>query len=278
MDALAEPHSEVQAPPQRSRGSGRLSVVSSDGQSRIADLYQQGCAKLRIPASYGPGSLEAVMINTAGGMTGGDRLDWSFEAGRNGALTVTTQACERAYRSAGGAAETDVTLKAHAGAKLAWLPQETILFDESRFSRRIEADLDASAELLMVEAVIFGRRLMGEAVIRGDFRDNWRIRQDGRLIHAEAFALAGEIDALLARPAIGDGAGAMATLLHISPAAEHRLDEARQLIGAQGGASFWNGKLLARLAARDGYQLRGCLVPLIKLLNPAATLPKAWAL
>ncbi|MEZ5810612.1 MAG: urease accessory protein UreD [Rhizobiaceae bacterium] len=277
MDALAEQHSEVRAPLQRSRGTGRLSVTSTGGRTRIADLFQEGCAKLRIPAARERRPLEAVMINTAGGMTGGDRIGWAFEAGRDSTLTITTQTCERVYRSAGGVAETDVTLKAGAGAKLAWLPQETILFDESRFRRRIDADLDASAELLLVEAVIFGRRLMGEAVANGDFRDSWRIRQDGRLVHAEAFALAGEIDALLARPAIGDGAGAMATVLYISPTAEHRLDEARKLIGTHGGASFWNGKLLARLTARDGYRLRGCLIPLMTLLNPAATLPKAWA-
>ncbi|TIU63331.1 MAG: urease accessory protein UreD, partial [Mesorhizobium sp.] len=51
---------------------------------------------------------------------------------------------------------------------------------------------------------------------------------------------------------------------------------------AGGGASFWSvgrsGKLLARLTAGDGYQLRKRLVPLVELLNGRAGLPKLWSL
>ncbi|TIM59883.1 MAG: urease accessory protein UreD, partial [Mesorhizobium sp.] len=50
----------------------------------------------------------------------------------------------------------------------------------------------------------------------------------------------------------------------------------------QGDASVWSvkksGKLLARLFAEDGYQLRKRLVPLVELLNGRAGLPKLWSL
>ncbi len=86
----------------------------------------------------------------------------------------------------------------------------------------------------------------------------------------------------LARPALGGGAAAIATVLHISADAEDRLAAARAIIGEAGGASFWQvggtGKLLARLFAADGYALRTRLMPLLALLNGRAGLPKLWSI
>jgi urease accessory protein len=81
---------------QRARGVGDLGVVHQDGKTSIKRLYQEGCAKIRVPKSHSS-ALEAVMINTSGGMTGGDTLDWTFTAAENTNLSVTTQACERVY-------------------------------------------------------------------------------------------------------------------------------------------------------------------------------------
>ena len=82
------------------------------------------------------------------------------------------------------------------------------------------------------------------------------------------------------------GATAIATVLLIAPDAEQRLEAVRAIVGPLGGASFWtlsgaagemNGKLLARLVANDGYDLRQRLVPLLGLLNGQAGLPKVWS-
>lgn len=260
---------------QRSRGSGRISVSKRDDHTTIQTLYQQGCAKLRVPASR-DGNLQAIMINSSGGMTGGDRLDWRFKCGPNTNLTVTTQACERIYKSSEGPAQTDVSISMGDGARLAWLPQETILYDGGRYCRLIEADLYGEAEVLLVEPLIFGRRTMGEIVKTGSLRDRWRIRRDDRLLHAEEFLIGEPVSDLLAKRAVTGGHTAMATVLLISPAAEGLLPAVRQLIGKAGAASFWNGKLLARLIAADGYELRKTLTPLIGLLNGGAALPKVW--
>jgi len=69
------------------------------------------------------------------------------------------------------------------GAKLHWLPQETILFDRASLTRRLEADLDQSSEFIAVEAVLLGRQAMGEAMTHGLFRDRWRIRHGGFPYH-----------------------------------------------------------------------------------------------
>ena len=226
--------------------------------------------------------LEAVLINTAGGLTGGDRIAWEIEAGAGASVAVTTQACEKVYRARSGRAEVSARLSAAEGARIAWLPQETIVYDRSAFARRLDVDLAEGAEALIVEATIFGRLAMGERVRQAMFRDRWRVRQDGRLIHAEDFAIGPDLEATLGRRAVTGGAIAIATVLLVSPDAETLLPQVRDIIGEEGGASAWSvggsGKLLARLFAGDGYLLRKRLVPLVGLLNGQAGLPKVWSL
>jgi len=266
---------------QRVAGSAGLACFLRDGRTRLRRLHQDGAARIRMPATDG-GPLEAVLINTAGGLTGGDRLGWSVEAGAGASVSLTTQACEKVYRSAAGQAEVAVRLDAAPGACIAWLPQETIVFDRAAFSRTLEVDLAAGAEALLVEATVFGRLAMGERAEQGTFRDRWRVRQEGILVHAEALRIGPGIAASLARPAVAGGATAVATVLLVSGRAESMLDQVRAVIGGEGGASFWtagrSGKLLARLHAVDGYRLRRRLVPLVRLLNGAAGLPKSWSL
>lgn len=266
---------------QRVDARARLCVRRADGRTRIDRLYQEGAAKIRMP-QVRTDPLEAILINTAGGLTGGDRIGWEIEAGAGASVTITTQACEKAYRSHSGNARVDVRLSAAEGGRIAWLPQETIVYDQSSLERRLEVDLADGAEALIVEATLFGRRAMGEVVNQALFRDRWRVRSDGRLIHAEAFSIGPDLAATLARPTATSGGLAVATILFVSPSAESFLAEARQIVGNEGGASFWTvngtGKLLARVVSGDGYSLRKRLAPLVGLLNGQAGLPKIWSL
>jgi urease accessory protein len=140
-----------------------------------------------------------VLINTAGGLTGGDRLQLSVDVGTMAAATITTQACEKFYRARDGHAEVSCGLSVGAGGRLAWLPQETIVFERAAFSRRLDADLGDGAEALVVEATVFGRRAMGEAVGHAVFRDRWRIRHNGRLTHAQDLAIGPDVAGTLSR-------------------------------------------------------------------------------
>ncbi|WP_164747397.1 MULTISPECIES: urease accessory protein UreD [unclassified Mesorhizobium] len=266
---------------QRVAGRGRLFCGKSGGRTRLQRLYQDGSAKIRMPAVQGD-PLEAVLINTAGGLTGGDRLGWEIEVGEGASASITTQACEKIYRAASDRADTKVSLTVGAGGSIAWLPQETIVFNRAAFARALHVELAVGAEALLLEATLFGRLAMGERTVLGNFHDRWRVCQGGRLIHAEDFRIGPDIAAGLQRQAVTGGALASATMLLVSPRAETLLEPARAIIGDQGGASFWSvgqsGKLLARLTAGDGYQLRKRLIPLVELLNGRAGLPKLWSL
>lgn len=265
---------------QRVAGVARLSVEASGGRTRLARLFQEGAAKIRLPRHERP-EIEAVLINTAGGMTGGDRLRWEFDIGAGAALTATTQASEKAYRASHGEARVSTAIRVGARGRVAWLPQETILYEGSALDRGLSVELAASAQALLVEPVLLGRKAHGETLSRAFFRENWRVRQDGCLVHADALRLGPDIEAARSSRAMLDGAGAFATVLLIGEGAGQLLDAARDICGPRGGASFWTvgktGKLLARLVAEDGYALRARLVPLLRLLNHGAALPKLWS-
>jgi urease accessory protein len=255
------------APVRHQRSEGN--ILLSMGTASVRRLREAHSAKVRIPQA----SHEAILINTGGGLAGGDRFSYDITAEAGARLTVTSQAAERVYRSLGDPAAVEVKLRAEAGASLMWLPQESILFDGSALTRRIEADLAADARLLAVESIIMGREAMGETVQATRVRDRWRIRQDGRLIFADDVAFEG---APPATPATLGEARAFATIVLVSPDAETMVDKVRAEIGAFGSASAWSGKLVARLVSRDGFELRKSLIPALSTLAGGMALPKVW--
>ena len=268
----------LQPLPQRTKGRAELVSKLSGGRTRLDVFFQEGSAKIRIPESF-DGRMEAVLINTSGGLTGGDRIDWRVEAGAGTDVTVTTQACERIYRSSGGETRVHTDLKVGAEASLAWLPQETILFDEGALRRTLDVDLEEGARFLALEAVLMGRKAMGERVERGLLHDRWRIRQAGKLIHAEDLRFDGDIADIASRNNTLAGHRAFATLLYIAPDCEAQIGRLRALFAdSLAGASHWNGKLLVRLVAEDGFELRKKLIPAISLLRNGQAPPKVWHL
>ena len=259
------------------RATGTIAVaVTADGaRSRRGRVHEAGSLRVRFPNVAG-GALEAVIVNTGGGMTGGDRFSIEMTVGTGARLTAVTAAAEKIYRSTGPDTEMDVRLDVHAGGRLCWLPQETILFNQARLSRRIEIDLADGAALLMAEAVVFGRAAMGEVMNEGLFADRWRLRRDGRLIFADGAGLGGAVAEKLAARAAAGGGIALATVL-LSPADEQAIAPVRVLENeflGEVGISAWNGLALARLVARDGAALRHDLIAILSALGQ--TVPRLW--
>src|SRR3954470_13268568 len=222
----------------RAVGAVKFDVALVDGVTRRRELHECGSLRVRFPSPEAQG-LSAVFVNTAGGIAGGDRFDFDIAAGEGSSLTLTTAAAEKIYRSHGPAAQIDITLRAAAGAHLAWLPQETILFDQARVSRKIYIDLADTASLLLCETVVFGRAAMGETMRSGQFIDRWRLRRGGRLAFAETVRLHGDIGQTLRRRAVANGGAAIGTAL-IVPGDETtaaRIREASDSFGGEVGVS-----------------------------------------
>ncbi len=261
---------------QRARGAGRIVVAADGGRTRLVRLFQDGCGKVRLPRDARAVGLEAVLINSSGGLTGGDYMEWLATVGDGARLTLSTQACEKVYRARDGEARQRVGLILGDGARLDWLPQETILFDGGALSRTLEADLAADARLLVVEAVILGRTAMAETVRHGLLRDRWRIRREGRLVFADDLRLDGAIAELTAKAPVLGGGRAFASLLLVDDDAGRLLAPLRAVLGRHGGASFFDGKLFARVVAPDGFILREALLPALEILRDGEPLPRVW--
>jgi len=260
----------------RARGSVSFDVHQIEGVTRRRLLHESGSLRVRFPSPEADG-LSAVFVNTAGGVAGGDRFDIEIAAGEASRLAVTTAAAEKIYRAAGPAAQLTIALKAAAEAHLAWLPQETILFDRARVLRRIDIDLAESASLLLCEIVVFGRAAMGERMRRGEFVDRWRLRRGGRLVFAETVRLDGDIGKKLASPAIAKDGVAVGTALIVpgDEALAARIRELSESFGSEVGVSAWNGFAMARFCAQDAARLRADMMAVLGRASGAA-LPRLW--
>ena len=275
----------VQTRLERVSGRARIAVRAEPragdqafGRTRLDVLYQQGAAKIRLPRMAAGDPIEAVLLNTAGGVTGGDRLAFEVSVGEGARAVATTQAAERVYKRTSGVAEIETTLTVEAGGRLDWLPQETILFDNSGLARRLTAEVAPGASLLAIESLLLGRAAMGERIRQVFATDSWRIRRGGKLVFADTVRLDGDALAQMAGGATGAGAAAFATLVLVAPGAEAMLERAREALAAgsvEGGVSAWNGLLVARMIAAGGQALRTGLIPLVEALRGAA-MPRVW--
>ncbi len=260
---------------QRSFGRGEICF----GQKGLERLFQQGCAKILLPKIYGDVP-EAVIVNSAGGLTGGDDFEILASVNAGAALCVTSQTAERVYRAHGGVARVVNRLKIGAGCQVEWLPQETILFDQCGLHRRFEVEMAADAKLLAVESIVLGRKAMGECLGNVSVNDQWRIWRDGKLAYGDGLRLGCDVGDVLGRSATFGGAGALANLVYVAPDAEDRLMQVRNnlvRLEIEAVASAWNGLLSVRFLAKDGQALREALIMFLQEFR-GQSMPRVWHL
>ena len=261
----------------RAMGRIALSVAAASGQSRRGRVHEAGSLRVRFPNTVDAAQLEAVMVNTAGGMAGGDHFDIEVDVGAGARLCLTSAAAEKVYRSLAPDTQVTVKLSAASGATLAWLPQETILFDRARLRRSIDLDLAQGASVLLAEGIVFGRSAMGEAVDCGHLFDRWRVRVGGELVFAETTRLDGKIAERLTKTAIANKGAAVASVLKVpgDEAAAAAIRAMQESFIGDVGVSAWNGLALARLVAPDGATLRHDLIAVLTTWG-AGTPPRLW--
>ena len=282
---------------QRAVGELRVAVKRSGPETVLDELRQAGCLKARFPRRLVPGWMDIVMLNTGGGVAGGDRLDLSIEVGAGAQATIAAQAAERFYRARAGEAPSKVRthLTVEAGAALEWLPQETILFDQSAVDRRLKVDLAADARFLGVETIVFGRTAMGELVRQGWLRDLIRVRRDGDLLLHDAIRIDGDIDATLQRAAVAAGAKVVATIVYVAPDTAEKLVVLRSTVlstpqpsrppprpclpthePTEAAATLRNGMLIARVLGPNSASVRRTVIAVLAVLRENRPLPRVW--
>jgi urease accessory protein len=262
------------------RASGRVALTCAAGgdKTHIVDLAERGGYRVKFPATASP-ALEPVIINTGGGVAGGDQIRFDITARAGAEVAVSTATAERVYRSIGPATEVDIRLEAGDGAMLSWLPQATILFSGARLKRRFDVDVSDDARLLMAEATVFGRTASGEVMGAGLFHDTWRVERDGRLLFAETTRLDGQLGELLARTAVMGGARCAGLLLYVDRNAEDAIGSVRAALAgspAVHGVSAWRGMLVLRVLATGLADALATLRRAAETLTRSAV-PRVWA-
>lgn len=251
-----------------------LTVRDDDGVSRLASMYETGGLRWRFPRRQPKAPVEAVQLNTAGGLAGGDRQTVAIEIEPNARALVTTQAAERVYRTLDPATTITTTIRVEAGARLVWLPQETLIYDRARLERRTDLHVAAGGSLLVTDMLVFGRHASGERVASGLLDDRWRFTHEDRLILSDPFRLTGPIDDLLQRPAITDGARAIATVTGIRVGPLDSWRSAAEECGERAAAGAVRGILRTRLLAATGGALKVALARFLSRIGYAP--PRAW--
>lgn len=263
------------APHQRAKGRAHIVLKNREGQTVLDDLHQSGSLKLFLPKNHAS-RMDGVVVNTAGGIAGGDRLEVSANLENDCDFCMTSQTAERVYKCLDQPGRVESRFSLGENASLDWLPQETILFDGCRLERCLDVSMPKSATLTLLESVVLGRKAMGETVKTCHFSDRWNIVRDDRLVFADYLKFASP--AKLGGCATFGGIGAFATLVHIAPNAELRLNEMRSLLtfdAVRAAASAWNGLMVVRFASSDGFHLRNALTHILKNFRNHP-LPAVW--
>ena len=266
MDGLTSPKL------QRAHGQTALTLCGN----KLEELYQSGCAKLMLPKTYGE-MTEAVMLNTSGGITGGDRLNVKIQV-ENGAVVATSQTAERLYRSITEPAKIEIRLRAYNAATLHWLPQETIIFDGAELDRTVCLDMSADSKCLLAETIVMGREAMGEDIRVCHFTDNWRLYREGQLFHAESLRLTDRVAEIMAVPAGGNGARLLSTILYAGFDAEQMaglLNSVVEACSSKCAMSCWNDRLVIRLMSPHPRFARADIKELLCALS-GQPLPRVW--
>jgi urease accessory protein len=270
---------------QRAHGTGRIALTDSEKGTRIVDIFERAPLRIMVPRTGAGAVEEAVLINTAGGVAGGDRLETSVTALANSSIAVTSQAAEKIYRALDEPARITTKLKAYDAAKLAWLPQETIVFNWARFHRETEIELSSTAELLALEWLVLGRIAYGEVMSGGQITDSWRVKRDDRLIWADSFRVTDEAFPHLHRKALLSNCRAVATLIYFGPDIDARLEFLRDVIlslQCRCAATSVGGLIIVRFAAKVLYDLRLALHNFLKQFGRELgcgpfRVPKMWS-
>jgi len=270
---------------QRSTGRARMVLAGSAHGTRIVDIFQRSPTRIMFPRLRGAPVEEAVAVNTAGGIAGGDRLEFSVTVLANASVTITSQAAERVYRALSEPALIDTQLKVHGTAKLAWLPQETIVFNGGRMRRNTDIEIYRGAELLALEWLVLGRTARGEEMVHGHIADGWQVKIDGRLIWADRLRVTDDVFPRTRSRALLADFKAIGTLIYFGPDAEARVQLMRELaseLQCHCVTTVVSGLVIARLAARAAAELKTSLRQILLKFDPTPAqgpfrLPKMWS-
>lgn len=162
------------------------------GDRTVPQAQTQAPLKIQRPFyPEGPKVCQSVLLHTAGGMVGGDRLTYDIHLAMGTHALITTTAAAKIYGDHPQPAQIKGRLSVEAGACLEWLPQEAIVFEGARYHQHWRVELAAGAHWLGWDLLRLGRTARGEQFCRGEVRSRFEVWHDGKLIWVDPQQLVG---------------------------------------------------------------------------------------
>ena len=145
-------------------------------------VRSQSRAPLKVQKPFYPedsGVCHSVIVHTAGGLVGGDRLDLELHLQSQSRALVTTAAAGKVYRSQEAITRQTTHIEINQGACIEWFPQETIVFNGARYQQDLRVELASDSIWLGWDITRFGRSARGEQFLQGNWRSRTEIWRHG---------------------------------------------------------------------------------------------------
>ena len=178
-----------------------LTATRDGAATRVHARHDGPLRLLKTLYPEGAGVAQAVLVHPPGGLVGGDRLDIDIDVQAGAHLLVTTPAATRFYRSIAGEAAQVVQARVGQGARLEWLPQETLAYPGCEARNEVRLSLAPGASLFATEVLGLGLpaareafdtgRLLQHLEITGQWRDRGRLDAADRALLDGPCGLAG---------------------------------------------------------------------------------------
>jgi len=202
----------------------RLRFAARGERTVLAERRHRGPLLVQKPLYPEGAPCHAVILHPPAGIAGGDVLDIevTLEPGAHGVLA--TPGATKWYKSVGRESVQRVTLRVAPGARLDWLPQENIVYDEARARIATRVEVAPGGSAIGWDALVLGRRASGEHWSSGAvWLDTWIGGTERAQWIEQAHVEAGSPlrDALAGM----DGLGVMGTLWAVGEGATPELAE-----------------------------------------------------
>lgn len=150
---------------------GRLALdYRRDADTTVAhDRHEGPLRVLQRLYPEGPAVCHHVLVHPPGGMVGGDRLDIELGLQPGSHALLTTPGAARFYRSRGEPAVQSLVARLADGARLEWLPLETIAYSGCLGENRLRFELEAGAEAIAWDLLALGLPAAGAPFERGRY-------------------------------------------------------------------------------------------------------------
>ncbi len=271
------------------QGSLQLKFSHRHGKTQL--IHERVQAPLKVQRPFypeGEAVCHSVVLHTAGGIVGGDRLSQSIHLEPNTHALLTTAAASKIYRSNGQEARQTIEIQVDAGACLEWLPQETIVFNGAIYRQDLRVELAPGANWLGWEVTRFGRSARGEKFLQGEWRSHTEVWQQGQPLWIDRQWLPGGEETFNSLHGLA-GLPVVASLAWVGQAVSPEIvDKARMLWSAQerqgeAGVTELISGLLCRYRGSSTFEVRNWFTDVwqllrLSLLGRPVTKPRVWQL